>query len=53
MNQTIEIIVDTSTIKAMNKGQTELMKYEDQGFKVISVKAHGFRTWKYKLEKAL
>jgi len=56
MNQVIKVIkltVDTSTIKAMNKGQTEKIKLENKGYNCINLVPVGLDKWQYTFEKAL
>ena len=54
MNQIIKVIkltVDTSTIKAMNKGQTEKIKLENKGYNCINLIPVGLHKWQYIFEK--
>ena len=54
MNQVIKVIkltVDTSTIKAMNKGETEKIKLENKGYNCIGVVPLGLDKWALTFEK--
>ena len=58
MNQTkkvhkVALVVDTSTIKKMDKGQTQKMKLEDKGYNSVGLVPLGMDKWLYKFEKAL
>ena len=51
MNQVIKIIVDTSTVKGMNKGETEKIKLENKGYNCIGVVPLGLDKWALTFEK--
>ena len=53
MENVVKLIVDTSTIKSMNKGQTEKIKLENKGYNCINLVSVGLDKWQYTFEKAL
>tara|TARA_R100000734_G_C3318852_1_gene113570 strand:+ start:1789 stop:1953 length:165 start_codon:yes stop_codon:yes gene_type:complete len=51
MDNVVKLIVDTSTVKGMNKGETEKIKLENNGYNCIGVVPLGLDKWALTFEK--